>query len=241
MPFKMKEKSYRINSKTTIHIVGADKTTDLNKTLWAINWFNAKNKNLYNLYGALAFPHVKKVGGAVAFKGKIRETLAGNNSLKRELLLVVSYPNADGFLGLFPQKLFLIKSLLRINAVKDFVFGFAKMTGGTAKSTQKPNKYKGDKAYLIHIVKGEKKEFSEKINTKTPAGITLFFDAEKTAYIGRSSDEGEVKKGQFFIDRIMIWEAQEPDELKDWVKSESFPLKHTEDKNHGIFMVDRLL
>ncbi|MCK5103476.1 MAG: hypothetical protein KAR17_11715, partial [Cyclobacteriaceae bacterium] len=33
--------------------------------------FNTKNNTLYNLNGTLVFPHVKKVGGEVAVKGKV--------------------------------------------------------------------------------------------------------------------------------------------------------------------------
>jgi len=235
----MNQKSYRINSKTSIHITGSIDQSDLDQPLYAINWFNTKSKRLYNLYGALAFPHVKKVGGEVVFKGKVREILSGDNSLKRETLLIVKYPSADGFLGLFSQKLFLLKSLLRVKAVKDFVFGFVKLAGGTAQSTQKPEKYNGDKSYLVHILKGHFKE--DHSNTDYPEGINLFFDGQKTAYVGRSSDDAEIKNGPFFIDRILIWEGENKDELKSWFKNNEFPIKQTNNIDQGIYLIDRLL
>ena len=235
----MSQKSYRVSSKTTIHISASDNQSDLDQPLYAINWFNTKSKSLYNLYGALAFPHVKKVGGEVVFKGKVRETLGGNDKLKRELLLIVKYPNADSFLGLFTQKLFLIKSMLRVKAVKDFVFGFVKMTGGTARSTQKPIKYNGDKNYLVHIIKGQSEVEIQKDNY--PSGINLFFDGQKAAYVGRSTDDGEIKNGPFFIDRILIWEAGDKEELKSWENSANNPFKSENKDGNGIFIVDRLL
>ena len=235
----MNQKSYRINSKTTIHISGSDNQNDLDQPLYAVNWFNTKSKRLYNLYGALAFPHVKKVGGEVVFKGKINKTLSGDNSLIRESLLIVKYPSADSFLGLFSQKLFLLKSLLRVKAVKDFVFGFVKMTEGTARSTQKPEKYNGDKSYLVHILKGQANE--DISNTNYPEGINLFFGGQKTAYVGRSSDNGELKNGTFFIDRILIWEGDDKDELKTWFKTTEFPIKQINNIDHGIYLIDRLL
>ena len=208
----MQQKTYRLNSKTTIVISSSGKRSNLNEPLWAINWFNTKNNTLYNLYGALAFPHVKKVGGEVVFKGKVRETLAGNEALKRALILVVKYPNADGFLGLFSQKLFLIKSILRIKAVKYFVFGFVKKAGGTSQSIAEVRKFKRGISYLIHIIKSDDAILSySKVDSHT--GINLFFDGIKTAYVGRSSDTNEVKNGTFFIDRIMIWEAPDSDTL----------------------------
>lgn len=235
----MSQRSFRINRKTTIHISGSDNQSDLDQPLYAINWFNTKSKNLYNLYGALAFPHVKKVGGEVVFKGKIRATLKGNEKLRRESLLIVKYPSADSFLGLFAQKLFLIKSLLRVKAVKDFVFGFVRMSNGTTQSTQHPKKYSGDKSYLVHILKGLTEEKIS--NIEYPDGINLFFDGLKTAYVGRSTDDSKVKNGPFFIDRIFIWEADDKDGLKSWASSIEFPIKSMDSIDQGIYLIDRLL
>ena len=235
----MSQKSYRVSSKTTIHISASDNQSDLDKPLYAINWFNTKSKRLYNLYGALAFPHVKKMGGEVVFKGKVRKTLSGDESLGRESMLIVKYPNANSFLGLFTQKLFLIKSLLRVKAVKDFVFGFVKMTDGKALSTQKPKKYSGDKSYLVQIIKGHLE--AEMPNNNYPTGVNLFFDGIKTAYIGRSSDGGEIMNGPFFIDRIFIWEGEKKEDLASWVNSSEFSIKQTNNIDQGIYFIDRLL
>ena len=235
----MQSKSFRINSKTTIHITASDKQSDLDQPLYAINWFNTKSKKLYNLYAALAFPHVKKVGGEVVFKGKVKDTLSGNKTLKRESLLIIKYPNADSFLGLFSQKMFLIKSLLRIKAVKDFVFGFVKMNGGSARSTSQPEKYMGDKSYLVHILKG-KPELEIKIDD-IQAGINVFFDRQKAAYVGRSTDDGEIKQGPFFIDRIIIWEASDESILKDWLEHSSYFKELENRNNYSFYFVNRLL
>ncbi|MCK5344380.1 MAG: hypothetical protein KAR20_13290, partial [Candidatus Heimdallarchaeota archaeon] len=171
---------------------------------------------------------------------KIRETLAGNEILKRASLLIVKYPSANGFLGLFTQKLFLIKSVLRVKSVTDFVFGFVKKTGGTSQSTAEVRKLKRGISYLIHIIKSDDAILSySKVDSHT--GINLFFDGIKTAYVGRSSDTNEVKNGTFFIDRIMIWEAPDSDTLKSWVKSVAYPYKNISKENYGIYLVDRLL
>jgi uncharacterized protein (DUF1330 family) len=232
-------KSFRISDKATIHISASDKQSDLNQPLYAINWFNTKSKKLYNLYGALAFPHVKKVGGEVVFKGKVTRALSGDESLKRESLLIVKYPSADGFLDLFSQKLFLIKSLLRVKVVKDFVFGFVRMAGGKVQSTQNTKKYNGNKSYLLHILKGHSEnKFS---NIEYPEDINLFFDGRKAAYIGRSSDGGEVKNGPFFIDRIVIWEGDENSALKNWVESDNYPFKIKPEIDNGNYLLKRLI
>ena len=237
----MQTRSFRISNKTTIHISASDKQSDLNKPLYAINWFNIKSKKLYNLYGALVFSHVKKVGGEVVFKGKVSETLSGNDKLKRESLLIVKYPNADGFLGLFAQKMFLVKSLLRIKAVKDFVFGFTKMTAGSAVATQKPKRYIGDNCYMIHVIKGEKYELNKNVNEETSAGINLFFDGQKIAYIGRSADGDKVKNGPFFIERILIWEADQVKTLEKWIDSNVYPIQKRDIDSEGFYIVKRLL
>lgn len=52
--------------------------------IWAINWFNYKNKWLYSLYNRLASPHVIKVGGQLLFKGHQVEQLSGSKDLARE-------------------------------------------------------------------------------------------------------------------------------------------------------------
>jgi len=235
----MQQKSFRISNKTTIHISTSGKQSDLEQPLYAINWFNTKSKKLYNLYAALAFSHVKKVGGEVVFKGKVKELLSGDKSLKRESLLIVKYPSADGFLALFSQKMFLIKSLLRVKAVKDFVFGFVKMTAGLVQPMQQPKKYTGNKSYLVHIVKEQSK--ADFLTDNLPEGANLFFDGLKTATVGRSENEEKVKQGPFFIERIIIWEGEDHVALESWINSKSYPLKQDDFKNHGIYFVTRLL
>jgi hypothetical protein len=55
----------------------------------------------------------------------------------------------------------------------------------------------------------------------------LFFDGQKAAYVGRSSDGVEIKEGPFFINCIMIWEGEGKDELKSWAKATEVSIKQT--------------
>ena len=98
----------------------------LNKPLYAINWFSTKVAWMYHFYNFLALPRVKSIGGKVFFKGKIYQSLHGEESDSRNLLLIVRYPSGKKFITLMKDFLFKAVSIFRILSVKDFSFGFTK-------------------------------------------------------------------------------------------------------------------
>jgi uncharacterized protein (DUF1330 family) len=114
--------------------------------VYAINWFNTNRLWLYNFYNLLASVSVKKVGGKAFFKGRVQEVLAGDDSLGREVLLIVHYPGTEQFIHMLENTYFKLVSMLRLLAVKQFSFGFTQRTdSGTETADCEQNK-----TYAIH-------------------------------------------------------------------------------------------
>lgn len=218
--------SVRIGSGMKIHITpsATDHESDLGQPIYAVNWFDLKRSWLYNLYGILAYPHVRKVGGRIHFKGVLKEKWEGLPELDRDNLLIVRYPDAESFLSMLSSKIFLLKSLLRINAVTDFVFGFTRRVDNGPDPVGKSGKYAGSAYYLVHIFSngnnGNGKPVVDQIRAlKTENNQILHFFGLKTATIGRSKDGGQIKDNPFFIDGILVWEADEIQALKQLIYS----------------------
>ena len=232
-----------INSKISISISAIDDSVDLDQQLYAINWFNLKRSWLYELYSKLAYPHVIKVGGSPLFKGKLIEKLEGENSYDREVLLIVGYLNADSFLKMVSNKWFQIKSFLRLKAVREFNFGFARRIDNK-QQPEASTPYRGNKVYLIHVMQDmtdDKPLFNnDLLELKTKEG-TLFFSGKKAAVIGQTRKGGKLKNNPFFVERLLVWEGEDAKQLKQFVKSpEYLQIKSMSGKNN-LYLFDRLV
>lgn len=97
---------------------------DFSRPVYAINWFNANPKWIYNLYNSLAARSVFKIGGKVFFKGEFIKTFQGKDEDSRNMLLIVNYPSGIKFLELVKNRYFQLVSIFRIMAVRKFSFGF---------------------------------------------------------------------------------------------------------------------
>ena len=239
-------KSVRRGSGTKIHITpsATDRQSDLGQPIYAVNWFDLKRSWLYNLYGMLAFPHVRKVDGRVHFKGVLKEKWEGIPELDRKNLLIVRYPDADSFLSMLSGKIFLLKSVLRINAVKDFVFGFTRRVDKGPDPAGRSGKYKGHAYYLVHIFKNDisgngMPDFDDISSLNTDNNQILHFYGVKTAMIGRSKEEGEVHDNPFFIDGIVVWEANEIQALKQLIFSPGYQ-QFKEPFRNQIYLLHRV-
>ena len=210
----MKERSIAITREMQVSISGTTDHSDLDQPIWAINWFDLKRPKLYTFYNVLAFPHVKKVKAQVHFKGYVRKVIEGNPLLDRKMLLIVKYPDAQSFLSLVSNKVFLLKSVLRLQSVKRFSFGFMQRFGDSPLPLAKPQKYKGTKTYLALVLQGNS-DNSTLENLKNLANehkAELHFLGVKTATIARKK-QGVTQTQPFVMDTLAVFEIEKSDIL----------------------------
>jgi len=174
--------SKKLTKTITVEIVPTTQGNIEEDRIWAINWFNYKQKWLYSLYNRLASPYVIKVGGQLLFKGHNIKSMFGSEDLARHTLLVVTYPKINNFLEMLTIKAFQLFSVLRVKAVQDFVFGFTRRVDSFA-STSTP-KFIGSESYLVYhytedIEKWELYEAAREHDAK------VYFHGEKIAQLKR--------------------------------------------------------
>jgi uncharacterized protein (DUF1330 family) len=232
-------KSVNVTKNTTISIDPFHADSNLEQPLWAINWFNLKSRRLYDFYNLLVKNHVKKVGGRLLLKGVILERWEGKEEFDREMLLIVSYPSADAFLKMISNKFFLLKSIVRIRSVKDFVFGFVDKQKKTSVIPAQVEEKSGEKDYyLVHFYQNEKG--NAVLAGEMVEGVNLFFRGCKAAELVRT-EKGKSQQAPFFIDGILIWRSENKENLKELVNSnlyQDFKKQHTSD---NIYLFDRIL
>ena len=100
--------------------------------VYAINWFNTRSALVYDFYNFLAVRSVRKIGGGPFIKCKLEKTLIDDDTLRRDVLLIVKYPSLVNFRRMLESTMFQLVSLLRTAAVSDFTFGFTKRQDGGA-------------------------------------------------------------------------------------------------------------
>ena len=92
------------------------------------------------------------------------------------------------------NKIFLLKSFVRLATVKDFIFGFTHRFDENESTAKIGRKYKGTDKYLVHIFQNKNDATSidtdmlQKLSTNN---TTLYYGGIKAAYIGKSENNGE--------------------------------------------------
>lgn len=211
-----------INKSTSVSIVACTTDIDLDSGIWAINWFDTKRRWLYNLYTFIASRFVIKVGGKLWFKGAFVETLSGNKKDARKILLIVKYPTAHHFLDLVALKSFQMVSLLRILAVKRFVFGFTQRHKIEGLSEKRQDK---GAPCLVHHFRNTS-EINKKITSicyaASEQNIYLNYWGKKAATLKRSHSTEGAYDVPFIMDGILVFEAANRDQLMAFYKSETY-------------------
>lgn len=232
-----------INKQTTIAITAQNDRTDLESPIWAINWFNLKRPKLYTFYNVLVFPHLKKVGGRAHFKGYVKEKVEGSAEFDRQMLLIVKYPTADAFLRMVANKLFLLKSILRLKSVSQFIFGFTQRIGEQPESPAKPSRYVGKNRYLAHLFQGAAVS-EDDIRLLKPLlsqyNITNYFSGLKTATISRTNKAGEQVQ-PFFVDGVLLLEASSGEAFDLLLKDPVFEAFKNKQTANNIYQIKRIL
>lgn len=230
-------RSVEINKDLSVVISAANAETDLDQPLYAINWFNYRSSFLYKIYSLLVLSDVRAVGGKPVFKGEVLEKWEGEDKLDRKVLLVVKYPAADRFLKMVGKKTFQLKSLFRIKAVKNFVFGFTKKLNYTRVET-KPAL---DAYYLLHLYRNSQANITSaaQLHMLAEAGASIFFYGTKTASLGRKRRGHEVELLPFPIDGVLILHASTLDELKSLRDHQAFRSFKQVHEVNNIYLLKR--
>ena len=213
-----------INKSTSISIIASQAEIDLNTAVWAVNWFDTKRKWLYNLYTSIASGFVVKAGGSLWFKGELEQTLAGNEKDARKILLIVKYPTANHFLDLVKMKLFQMVSILRILAVKRFVFGFTQRIEieGLIKNRQP----KGALCLVHHFRNdtGINEQVESISHLASDMGIHLNYAGLKAATLKRSHSTEGGYDIPFIMDGIFVFEGENKEQLMAFYQSEAYQI-----------------
>ncbi len=240
----MNRESVVINKKTSVAITGKNDEIDLKGPIWAINWFDLKRPKLYTIYNLLVFSHLKKVGGQAHFKGYIKEKLEGTQELDRQMLLIVKYPNAKAFLNMVSNKIFLLKSVLRLKSVRRFIFGFTKRIGDHPSPPQKPVRYIGKNYYLTHLFQGEgvsEDQIKELTTLFSHHNIVNYFSGLKAATISRIGKDGSEQVQPFFVDGLLLLEAQEQESFELLLNDPIYQAFKNKCTSNNIYQVTRII
>lgn len=201
--------SKQINSKMKIWIKSTGENDRLDGKLWAMNSLNLKSSLAYHLYLLLASPLAKKVGSRLVFKGKFNQLIEGDPRKTRSVLLIVRYENAHRFLDLVGNKLFQVFSLIRINAVKDFNFGFVQnlLESKNGRQYTRPDREKCFLSYHFSMSDAGQKELSAFIEAFSENDIEMVFAGIKAAEIGRETGGGQTQMMGLLFDGLCLFQA----------------------------------
>lgn len=197
----------------------------LDKPIYAINWFNTRSRWMYDFYNILAARSVYKIDGRVFFKGEVKRVLHGNAENSREVLLIVNYPSGYRFMDLMKDKYFVMVSLLREMAVKQFSFGFTQRLDRHALVQNGGAAFDRSKAYAIHHFKTDKpipalvpiaKEIAE------PKGIKIYYAGQTSSLLFAENKAGEEAQIPCLLDGLFVFEGGSDGELEEFLQSQEY-------------------
>ena len=160
------------------------------------------------------------------FKANTKETLAGSESLARELLLIVRYPTATGFLSLLVSRTFQLVSTLRITAVRSFSFVFNKrFDQGPDQSLgaeDQPIPFKNGSQYaaLMYTADGEiADEWSILRDAADSSAVSVDFFCGPAASLVLLRTGAEERPIPYVTDRVAILSAESVEALERFAAS----------------------
>jgi hypothetical protein len=218
----------------------------LDQPMYAVNWFNTRFKWMYDFYNLLAAPSVFKIGGSIFFKGVVTKTLYGIETDSREVLLIVNYPSGKNFLNLVKGKLFILVSLLREAAVKQFSFGFTERIDRFAlpPSRSKKRKFDRSKSYAIHHFKTEKPitAFFTIISVYAESkGIKIDYAGQTSSLLFSENREGKDKQVPCLMDGLILFEGDTEELVEEFLMSTGFQNEIAQLKSSYIALLKRTI
>lgn len=192
---------------------------NLNTSFFAINWFSTKLEWMYHFYNFLATRSVLKVGGKPFFKAKVSETIIDTSNSRRDMLLIVRYPNGQNFKSLMQSTYFKMVSVFRILAVSDFTFGFTQKLAADDTSKKSDGLH-----YALHHFRSDNntKEILQQIQQLLPASISTKYKGQMIANLYSHKKNNDPEQIPNLMDAIVVFQSQSEQELRSLLTSAAY-------------------
>ncbi len=220
----MNELIAKITSNSSVAIRSNDAAEGLDQPLYAVNWFDASPAWLYHLYNKLASRCVIKVGGLPLFKATVNDSLLSDTG-KRQILLIVKYPDGNAFKKLLESTYFKLVSLLRIMAVQRFTFSFTQPQG----NVQLGESYN---YYALHHFDNRGLHKVLPHQTKNGIDVKVLFAGNTFARLHRLSKDKADIPIRNVVDKLIIYGASSQEELENYLLSKEY-LSHFDIEKPG--------
>ncbi len=209
----------RVTSKIDVLIRANQPDINLDEPLYAINWFSTKTAWIYHFYNFLASRSVRKIGGRAFFKGEVTETILDESDTRRDLILIIRYPDGQSFKALMESTYFKMVSIFRILSVKRFTFGF---THKLVADTQ--TKKEDNLSYAIHHFKVDKndKNLLDKIQNDLSDNISIKYAGQVVATLNSQEKNQPVQQIPTLMDGVLIYQSSDDDQLRSFFDSEKY-------------------
>jgi len=230
-----------ISKKSSVFIQPVTEDITFDQRIYAINWFDTRQLWLYNFYNLLASKSVLKVKGIPFFKGLTQEVLHGDKELRRDVVLIVSYPTLHAFKGMLENLYFQLVSVLRMAAVKSFGFGFFVPQEKLAV----PEKDE-DSAYAFHHFSVNENDQQDiigqlkEIISKDAENASVIFDGGIGANL-YSGDQTPTGKIPCLMDAAIVIKAQSDDVIKQLVTQDDYQTVIEQTKTSFIGLMKRVI
>jgi hypothetical protein len=216
----------------------------LDEPVYAINWFNTRSRWMYDFYNILASRSVYKIGGKVFFKGTVAKTLRGTNENSREVLLIVNYPSGVRFLDLMKDWYFIVVSVLRELAVKQFSFGFTQRLDRDAVQQNGNIGFDRSKSFAIHHFKTDKPvpAFIPMIQMAAESkGIVVYYAGQTSSLLFAQNKAGKDTQIPCLLDGLLVFEGDKDSELENFLSSDYYQKNIAQFDSSYMALLNRIM
>jgi len=235
--------STNVSKNAKVIIVPVVEHFDEYADICAINWFDLKTPWMYKLYGLIASRYVRKVSGKLIFKGTLSRKLIGPKDRLRDNLLIVRYPGPRKFLQLVNFKIFQIVSVLRLAAVKRFVFGFTENILGKTESADAGERgFNLQQIYLVHHFQGNnnwlRMNHGELFDVARQYQLDVYFCGLTCAHIAREKS-GQRQDAEFFMDGMVLFAANSEVDTEKFIKDDLYRTFIENNNDNSLYLFTR--
>ena len=206
---------------------------DWDESVHAINWFDARQLQLYNLYNFLASRSVVKVGGSPVFKGRLLSRHLGSDEDERQVLLLVNYPSPKQFKNMLTDNYFKLVGVLRTLAVKRFTFCLSHSIG----RENIPKKSAEMETYGVHHFRGDKNTLELIRAALTESSANIAFSSLKSHQLSTVSRDKDPVMVPVIMDGIVLFRCENETMLNDIVSTDQYQksLQHSQSSYIGLY------
>lgn len=227
----------KLPGRNRVYIKRTDDGPSFDEPVYAINWFDTKARLIYDFYNLLAVRSVKAVGGAPYFKGRLKKILHGEEEHRRDVLLVVRYPSLRNFKSMLESPFFLLVSLLRVLAVRDFTFGFTKRCNEGPDLAPRVL----TSAYAVHHFKGNSSARKEIEELCEENNVKQLYAGAMGAFLSTGDIETIGDQVPCLMDAIVILKAENQEHLEKFIRSDPYQATIGKTSSSFIGIYERVL